>query len=591
MERERYSFLSINARRDFEAIAEKIPESVLQRMSGNNPMVPFSGDLHKLVISMLSKVKQNGIHVFDEKGGTEVKFTVYPFKKKKAQGERKKKYLIVDSITQQVRLEKKGQVKFFFHLEQLRRISQSGSLVKLTFVTKENINIQGEDGDGTSSEELSRENAIVPTHSSLSPVVTSIPTFTPIGSHSSLSPVIHRLSTNCRSPQDLRKLIINMKNLRKPDDGEYCGDDCDSSSVNCGGEDSISEGGYAGVSTTNVCIEGGGERVGDDEKHKTSFPRRKKIGKRIKLKKKKRVGEENVYRLKCKMKNDAVTFQLCKFLRSLKFKDKPLQPFSLFVGTWNVGNASPYKQPLEKWIPRNQHHIYAIGAQECKYPLREGHGGGGSGGGDNSESEVSSESEVEEMEEANDSKETQQPSPPPVPPTLPSQQQQQQQQQQRHQHNQHNQLHQQLLQQQQQLHQQIQQQLQHLQQQPQHQVHMQQLQHLQPQMLQPLPVHQLHQPSPSPPPPPPPPHPIPHQPQILPPLQHQSQPSMLPRIQDPNSQIAVGILVLNYKKCAPSMSPYQPMKIELLDLHCPPLNENDDELESACQRFYSEMPK
>jgi endonuclease/exonuclease/phosphatase family metal-dependent hydrolase len=44
---------------------------------------------------------------------------------------------------------------------------------------------------------------------------------------------------------------------------------------------------------------------------------------------------------------------------------------SLFVGTWNVGNAPP-PDDLSPWIEVNKHDIYVIGGQEAQYKEREG---------------------------------------------------------------------------------------------------------------------------------------------------------------------------------------------------------------------------
>jgi len=42
--------------------------------------------------------------------------------------------------------------------------------------------------------------------------------------------------------------------------------------------------------------------------------------------------------------------------------------FSVFVGTWNVGNKPP-PADLSPWIPGNKYDIYVIGTQECDYKL------------------------------------------------------------------------------------------------------------------------------------------------------------------------------------------------------------------------------
>eukprot|EP01137_Pigoraptor_chileana_P011376 Opistho-2@62135 len=45
------------------------------------------------------------------------------------------------------------------------------------------------------------------------------------------------------------------------------------------------------------------------------------------------------------------------------------EKLSVFVGTWNVGNAPP-PADLSPWIPRDACDIYAIGVQECQYEQR-----------------------------------------------------------------------------------------------------------------------------------------------------------------------------------------------------------------------------
>ncbi|CAM6093328.1 unnamed protein product [Calypogeia fissa] len=49
----------------------------------------------------------------------------------------------------------------------------------------------------------------------------------------------------------------------------------------------------------------------------------------------------------------------------------PEQEISMFIGTWNVGNARPPKD-LSHWIPKNpDFEIVAIGSQECDYQPRQ----------------------------------------------------------------------------------------------------------------------------------------------------------------------------------------------------------------------------
>eukprot|EP01132_Coremiostelium_polycephalum_P007495 gene7495-9211_t len=51
------------------------------------------------------------------------------------------------------------------------------------------------------------------------------------------------------------------------------------------------------------------------------------------------------------------------------------EKISLFITTWNVGDAVPNFKDFESWIPRNSHDIYVIGVQECEYtPMKGGNG-------------------------------------------------------------------------------------------------------------------------------------------------------------------------------------------------------------------------
>jgi len=45
--------------------------------------------------------------------------------------------------------------------------------------------------------------------------------------------------------------------------------------------------------------------------------------------------------------------------------------YSLFIGTWNVGDAVP-PESLQPWIPRGEYDIYVIGVQECYYKSKTG---------------------------------------------------------------------------------------------------------------------------------------------------------------------------------------------------------------------------
>ncbi|EGG17143.1 inositol 5-phosphatase [Cavenderia fasciculata] len=51
-----------------------------------------------------------------------------------------------------------------------------------------------------------------------------------------------------------------------------------------------------------------------------------------------------------------------------KEEKAPFDKISLFITTWNVGDAQPSAEQLHHWIPnKNQHDIYVIGVQECDY--------------------------------------------------------------------------------------------------------------------------------------------------------------------------------------------------------------------------------
>ncbi|CAI5944891.1 unnamed protein product [Closterium sp. NIES-64] len=60
-------------------------------------------------------------------------------------------------------------------------------------------------------------------------------------------------------------------------------------------------------------------------------------------------------------------------LQAVAARAPPEQHVSLFIGSWNVGNAPPAAD-LSPWLPvGGRHDLIAIGSQECDYPPRAGH--------------------------------------------------------------------------------------------------------------------------------------------------------------------------------------------------------------------------
>jgi Endonuclease/Exonuclease/phosphatase family 2/C2 domain len=53
-------------------------------------------------------------------------------------------------------------------------------------------------------------------------------------------------------------------------------------------------------------------------------------------------------------------------------KKSQAEAISLFVGTWNVGNAAP-QDDLNDWLKPNEYDVYVIGSQECEYKARSPH--------------------------------------------------------------------------------------------------------------------------------------------------------------------------------------------------------------------------
>ncbi|CAI5531594.1 unnamed protein product [Closterium sp. Naga37s-1] len=60
-------------------------------------------------------------------------------------------------------------------------------------------------------------------------------------------------------------------------------------------------------------------------------------------------------------------------LQAVAARAPPEQRVSLFIGSWNVGNAPPAAD-LSPWLPvSGRHDLIAIGSQECEYAPRAGH--------------------------------------------------------------------------------------------------------------------------------------------------------------------------------------------------------------------------
>lgn len=51
---------------------------------------------------------------------------------------------------------------------------------------------------------------------------------------------------------------------------------------------------------------------------------------------------------------------------------KSIQDIDIFVGAWNMGEASPPSN-LDDWIPKHKYDLYCISTQECEYAPEKGH--------------------------------------------------------------------------------------------------------------------------------------------------------------------------------------------------------------------------
>jgi len=65
-------------------------------------------------------------------------------------------------------------------------------------------------------------------------------------------------------------------------------------------------------------------------------------------------------------------FNLHNLPAQFKPNDEGYQDLTVFIATWNVGNAPP-PDDLSPWIPKEGHDIIVVGAQECGYDPREGY--------------------------------------------------------------------------------------------------------------------------------------------------------------------------------------------------------------------------
>eukprot|EP01130_Rhizamoeba_saxonica_P007732 TRINITY_DN3137_c0_g1_i2.p1 TRINITY_DN3137_c0_g1~~TRINITY_DN3137_c0_g1_i2.p1 ORF type:complete len:560 (-),score=107.69 TRINITY_DN3137_c0_g1_i2:520-2013(-) len=68
----------------------------------------------------------------------------------------------------------------------------------------------------------------------------------------------------------------------------------------------------------------------------------------------------------------SATQQFGYLIRAMKASQDLPDHISLFIGTWNVGNAPPAVDSFHPWLPLG-HDLYVIGAQECEYVARKGY--------------------------------------------------------------------------------------------------------------------------------------------------------------------------------------------------------------------------